>query len=202
MSVRSPASLADRFWPKVNKNGPVPVHVHGLGQCWVWTRSTDKRGYGRIGSGGRGPWRSAHRVSWELANGPILGDLQVLHRCDNPPCVRPDHLFLGTHADNFADATQKGRLNRGVANNMARLNDDLVREIRRRHDAGEGSTSIARSLGFGVNTVWRVAVRQGWTHVPDEPHADASQCWETVIRADERTVTATLAAEPIARSAS
>jgi hypothetical protein len=162
-------SLADRFWPKVGKDGPVPAHQPELGPCWVWTKAVDRRGYGRLGAGGHdGGALAAHRVSWELAHGRIPDGLWVLHHCDNPPCVRPSHLFLGVHIDNVEDATQKGRLNRGVANNMARLNDDLVRQIRRRYDAGEGAASIARDLGFGLNTVWRVAVRQGWKHVADE----------------------------------
>jgi HNH endonuclease len=184
---RAPLSLADRFWAKVNKNGPVPAHRPELGRCWTWTSPPDHKGYGRLGTGGhRTKVVRAHRVSWEIANGPVPDALHVLHRCDNRLCVRPDHLFAGTHADNFADATQKGRLNRGAANSMARLNDDLVREARRRHDSGESCASIAREFGLDARTVWRAATRRGWKHVQDDPQA--GQCWETVIRQDEQIV--------------
>lgn len=89
-----------RFWSKVDKTG----------DCWVWTAGTRGRGshrYGAIRINGKN--RSAHRVSWELTNGPIPGGLVVCHHCDNPPCVRPDHLFLGTVQDNALDRDRKGR---------------------------------------------------------------------------------------------
>jgi hypothetical protein len=91
--------LEDRFWAGVDTSG----------ECWVWTRATNEGGYGKIGDGHR--VRGTHAVSWELAYGPIprgVG-LCVLHRCDNPPCVRPDHLFLGTVQDNNQNMIRKGR---------------------------------------------------------------------------------------------
>lgn len=108
--------LADRFWEKVDRNGPVPPHRPELGACWVWTRATNGGGYGKIGSGAGGEAERtllAPRVSWDLANGPIPDGLWVLHHCDNPPCVRPDHLFLGTAKDNTRDMIGKGRKVRG-----------------------------------------------------------------------------------------
>ena len=81
--------------------------VDRSGDCWVWTGWINHYGYG--GFRFRGKSRGAHRVAYELAHGPFDEKLHVLHRCDNPPCVRPDHLWLGTQADNMADMKRKGR---------------------------------------------------------------------------------------------
>lgn len=75
--------------------------------CWEWKRATNSMGYGVLTVNYRTAY--AHRLAWEMENGPIPDGALVLHRCDNPRCVRPDHLFLGTHADNMADMTAKGR---------------------------------------------------------------------------------------------
>lgn len=91
--------IATRFWRKVKRGPP--------DECWPWTGRRGGRGYGRVGSCG------AHRLAWELTNGAIPAGLWVLHRCDNPPCVNPSHLWLGTHADNMADMRAKGRSARG-----------------------------------------------------------------------------------------
>lgn len=100
----SVAPLAERFWKKVRKTDG----------CWLWIGGKDRRGYGRIGdvpspNGRRGPTILASRASWQLHYGPIPDGLDILHRCDNPSCVRPDHLFAGTASDNFQDMLRKGR---------------------------------------------------------------------------------------------
>lgn len=97
-----------QFWARVDQHGPVPTSQPHLENCWIWTGARSSNGYGRIQSNRRNLW--AHRVAFQYANGVIEPGALVLHRCDTPLCVRPAHLFLGTHADNTRDAARKGRL--------------------------------------------------------------------------------------------
>lgn len=109
--VFADVSIALRLWAKVNKNGPIPSHAPDLGPCWTWTGATRNGGYGSIKI--RGRRHCTHRVAWTMERGAIPGDMNVLHKCDNPPCVNPEHLFLGTDADNVHDMVAKGRQARG-----------------------------------------------------------------------------------------
>lgn len=112
--------LEERFWEKDDKNGPVPAHRPDLGPCWVWTGSTDRKGYGKIGRGGRcgrGPV-TASRAAFFFVHGR-WPDPFALHHCDNPPCCKaiaddhgPAHIFEGTAADNLRDMDEKGRRGR------------------------------------------------------------------------------------------
>lgn len=102
--------LTDRFWSHVNKDGPIPEHRPELGPCWVWTARLDDYGRGVLGAGGSGATKlRASRVSWEIHYAALDSDVLVLHRCDNPACVRPDHLFVGAQVDNMRDMIEKGR---------------------------------------------------------------------------------------------
>lgn len=151
------ASLADRFWEKVDQSG----------DCWEWTGHLTRPGYGAFWVDGKD--RGAHRVSWELALGPVPDGLWVLHRCDNRRCVRPDHLFLGDVLINTRDMDAKGRrikaTGRGVAAANAKLNDDKVRDMRARHAAGETYSSIARLYGVTPSAAQKVIDRKRWAHV-------------------------------------
>lgn len=138
-------SVESRFWSKVQKTD----------DCWLWRATRFPKGYGQIKIKGRR--RLAHRVAWELTNGPIPDGLQVCHHCDNPPCVRPDHLFLGTQSDNIQDAVSKGRM-------PFNLKRPPIPEVCRK--CGGPMTKLARnkrgcrSCSNLVHRVWREANRE------------------------------------------
>lgn len=141
--------------------------------CWLWFGAYRENGYGRFQLFLDGKWRNclAHRVSWTLHRGACSG-LHVLHRCDNPACVNPDHLFLGTPADNTADMMAKGRhrpnVVRGEKNLCAKFTDDLIRAVRA--DPRKPSV-IARELGRCKSTICKIKKRRWWAHVLDRPAA-------------------------------
>jgi hypothetical protein len=140
----------ERFWSKVKK---------GTG-CWLWQAAASERGYGKIFQGRK--LRSAHRVSWEIHNGKIPSGLMVLHRCDTPGCVRPDHLFLGTCLDNLRDAARKNRMHPGEANGSAKLTFQQVKEIREKLSRGSVQRRLAGEYGISTTAIWKIAHRMQW----------------------------------------
>ena len=106
-----------RFWSKVDKDGPVPVHRPELGPCWLWTAYRNSDGYGQFGVGSRTDGtrrvRPAHAFALEIGDDPIPVGLCACHHCDNPSCVRRSHLFVRSRADNNRDAKIKGRIASG-----------------------------------------------------------------------------------------
>ncbi len=129
--------------------------------CHVWSAGTDISGYGRVFIGGRGS-RLTHRVSWELSRGPIPAGLCVLHHCDNPPCVNPDHLFLGTHTDNARDRSNKGRSMRGSSHVDAKLSESDVVKILR---SALRNCDLAEHYGVSRPQISRIRHRVDWRHV-------------------------------------
>jgi hypothetical protein len=150
--------LADRFFAQLGNKTP-------LG-CILWAGATNDAGYGVLGKGGRGGGMIlAHRLSWELANGPVPDGLFVLHRCDNPPCVNAGHLFVGTDQDNHDDCVSKGRQSRGEQKPNSKLTSESVHQIRCRRASGESMNAIARSLEVDAETVRDVVRGVTWKHV-------------------------------------
>ena len=151
--------------------------------CWEWQGKRNESGYGafyRLGE------RRSHRFAWVLTNGPIPPGMFVCHHCDNPPCVRPDHLFLGTTQDNIADRMAKLRARGhipqrdrvrvptprphmvGIRNPHAKLSEAGVIDIRREYAMGGVSVaSLARSFGVAKSTIFDIVHRRAWKHVPE-----------------------------------
>jgi hypothetical protein len=132
---------AERFWAKVDKGGP--------NGCWLWTGCKNEWGYGLASWAGRKNLR-VHRISYEIASGTIPAGKLVLHKCDTPACLRPDHLFLGTDADNMLDKQRKGRIDRTLTREQAR-------EARQIFLAGGVTKShLARKYGLCSSTMGKL----------------------------------------------
>lgn len=138
-----------RFWAKVRKTDG----------CWQWAGAVRSSGYGNFAAGPRGPWVSPHRYSFELANGPLPTGMVVCHRCDNRLCVRPDHLFLGTQADNIADMFSKGRQPTQLGRVRRRMTPAERREAWSRYGEGETIPKIASSYGVCRGTIDQLLAR-------------------------------------------
>lgn len=137
--------------------------------CHVWTGMRTEKGYGLIGYNGRS-WR-VHRLVYELAYAPIPRGWIVCHRCDNPPCINPEHLFIGKPKDNTRDMMRKGRAAQGPGfpsgeeHPNTKLNTEAVRQIRRLVAEGRSQRSVAKSYGVSQGTVASIAARRTWAHV-------------------------------------
>lgn len=170
----SPADEA-RFWSKVDKSA-------GPDACWLWTAYKCSRGYGQFKLGRR--MIKAHRAAWVITNGTIpLCRISACHKCDNPPCCNPAHLFLGTQKDNADDMEKKGRgkhikgdshysriqperLARGESNGWAKLVASQVLEIRSLYATGTTTqTAIAERFGVSQGTIGQIINRKNWKHI-------------------------------------
>lgn len=172
------ASLTERFWRRVDRDQQ---------GCWLWKGTTIGHGYGSLANKGRPVY--AHRLSWEIHYGPIPPGIFVCHHCDVRNCVRPDHLFLGTHLDNVRDMLSKGRMGqqihperypkgdahysrtqpqrlaRGEHNANSKITEDDVRTIRARRAAGETMVSLGAEYGMSPTAIMFIVKRRNWAHV-------------------------------------
>jgi len=175
--MQSQATRAARFWAKVARGN----------DCWLWQGGRNARGYGMAANGKKSGFILAHRFSYELAYGSIPPGLHVCHHCDNPPCVRPDHLFVGTDADNIADMLRKGRygpprpvlrgdaswsrnhlnrLARGESHGLARITATQVLEMRRLRAEGKSLSELMTAFSMSKSQTFRIITRQAWAHIP------------------------------------
>jgi hypothetical protein len=146
----------ERFWPKIHKTDG----------CWIWQAQLNNKGYGCFTYYSQKRKRRsssmyAHRLAWILTNGPIPKGQNVLHKCDTPACVNPDHLFLGTQRDNVRDCISKGRFNPygGLRSNLTHDDVRAIRADPRKHHI------IAADYGLLRNAVWNIKHRRSWKHV-------------------------------------
>lgn len=162
MAKRGPKTLprAERFWQRVDRSQ----------DCWVWTASlaTQRGGYGHFYDDDQ-RLRRAHRVAWELTYGHIPAGIAVCHHCDNPPCVRPEHLFLETQTGNLRDMRHKGRGSGGRQSGVDRYNavltPEMVREARAARGRGEGTAALARQYGVRPRTLSTAARGDSWARI-------------------------------------
>lgn len=148
-------TIQKRFWEKVKKTA----------ECWLWIGVKMPTGYGRLNVGRKQDgWRLAHRISWTIANGEIPAGKCVLHRCDNPRCVNPNHLFLGTQRDNVSDMHTKGRASGGsfprnqFARKLTDYETDQIRRLVLNH--GMKYSTLAHQYGVGIRTIGRIVRRE------------------------------------------
>jgi len=144
------------FWSHVRKD------------CWCYTATRSHAGHGHLKRHANGHYKhfQAHAYSWIIHFGEIPDGLCVLHKCDNPCCVNPEHLYLGTRRQNNEEASRKGRTAKGETHYAAKLSNDTVIEMRRLYSDGHTQKALAQKYGIGQGLVSRVVRRKSWEHVP------------------------------------
>lgn len=131
--------------------------------CWTWTGYRQDNGYGQMRY--RRKLLAAHRASYEAYVGKIPDGMIVCHKCDNPSCVNPAHLFIGTHADNVADKVSKNRQAKGINNGRAKLTERRVRRIRQETASGATRAELAKRYNVDPKTIRLIAERRTWRHL-------------------------------------
>ena len=152
------ATPQERFWSHVSVSELIE-------ECWSWTLQRDRDGYGRL------TWfrkrRGAHQIAYELHHGVSVAGKSVCHRCDNPACCNPFHLYLGTHQQNMQDRNQRQRTASGERNGRARLTWPLVREIRAAYKPFKCSApKLAEQFGVNIHVVKDIIANKTWRELP------------------------------------
>ena len=143
-----------KFWERLE---------HTPEGCWEWTRALTKAGYGAMGLK-RGVVETTHRISWRLANGTIPEGMNVLHKCHNRKCCRPEHLYIGTQKDNVRDMLEAGRAGgrKGETHHKAKMTSEQIAEIRQKRAEGQTGTSLAKEYGLAHSGIYRIVNNRGW----------------------------------------
>lgn len=162
-------SYEETFWSKVNKNSGI-VMPHMETECWIWESYKDKDGYGlHVHPTQNRRKIRAHRMAYLLHYGVDPKEKSVLHHCDNPPCVCPDHLFAGTQKENMQDMIKKGRRTQpdvsGTRNGRAKISEKDVLFIREHYRNGMKGKDLASRFGVSVSTIKRIWKGENWKHI-------------------------------------
>lgn len=191
INARDLDAVSDRFWAKVD------LQSEG---CWNWLASKNRKGYGRFSVGRQ--YITASRMSWFLYHNELLPpEVQVCHKCDNPACVRPSHLFAASNFVNQRDMCNKKRQAKGGAIGIAKLDDLRVMAIRQARADGQTCTVLAKAYGVTISTIWMICLGLTWTHLPvlysppprsrgRVPSHEEAVEMRTLYKAGERTVEA------------
>jgi hypothetical protein len=161
LSTDSTVPVEQRLWGRISE----------AGECWLYTGYLTPYGYGQLSYQNR-QWL-AHRLAWFLTHGAIPEDKLVCHTCDTRACVRPEHLYVGSYADNNRDTRTRGRHGSGHTslsgerNGHAKLSAAAVSQIRSRRCAGESAVALARQHGVTRNTIYDVCSGRSWKHLPN-----------------------------------
>jgi hypothetical protein len=155
-----PDSVKNKFYSKVL----IPSSEEGCME-YIGQRRKGKENYGYFNARPSLIYMTAHRFSYILYYGEIPENMCILHKCDNPPCVRPDHLILGTHVDNIIDRNNKGRTAKGINKVASKLNNEKVIEIRKLIESGERLIDIAKKFNVNSSIIANIKVGRIWKHV-------------------------------------
>lgn len=177
VSAEEDPETLQNFWSAIDKNGREPqtiIYKDLQGPCWRWKKCLNKAGYGRIGGVNR---MLAHRFSWLIHYGKIPDGMEVCHKCNNPECVRPDHLYVGTHGDNVRQSIVEGRLvrDRGEQHSVSVLTEEIVVSLRRLYSSGNSTTELSATFGLDAGTIYQCIVGKTWKHVPGSVKARTIQ---------------------------
>lgn len=146
----------EQFWSRASR----------VGECWIWQGSLTTNGYGRLLVKGR--WLGTHKIAFLLSHGSVPDGLEVCHTCDNRACIRPDHLFLGTHRENMQDMKTKGRSTYGTKHFNAQLTEDDIRQIRALYVPWKVTCrQLGEMFGTSYKNISRIVRREAWAHVDE-----------------------------------
>lgn len=153
----------ERFWSKVDKRGP--------DDCWPWKGATGQSGYGQLRRTSSRKLVCTHRMAIEIATDTNLDSLWALHKCDNPPCCNPKHLYAGTRSDNMRDVVERHRIKprdqRGEKGGRAKITNDDVRLIVKMIRDGLNNKEIAKVFGLTHSMISAIRLKKAWSHIPE-----------------------------------